>query len=96
MNITSEEVKKIGRLSKLGISDQDAESYSQDLANIFELVGQLKSIDVDSITPLAHPLEMKQRLRADVVTEKNQRELFLSIAPAHAAGMYLVPQVIEE
>jgi aspartyl-tRNA(Asn)/glutamyl-tRNA(Gln) amidotransferase subunit C len=96
MTITAEEVKKIGRLSKLGLSDQDAEGYSNDLDNIFKLVGQLNSIDTDTITPLAHPLEMKQRLRADVVTEKNQRELFLSIAPAHAAGMYLVPQVIEE
>ena len=44
---------------------------------------------------MAHPLDAVQRLRADVVTEANQREMFQSIAPAVQDGLYLVPQVIE-
>jgi aspartyl-tRNA(Asn)/glutamyl-tRNA(Gln) amidotransferase subunit C len=38
---------------------------------------------------------MAQRLRADEVSEANQRELFQSIAPSTEAGLYLVPKVIE-
>jgi aspartyl-tRNA(Asn)/glutamyl-tRNA(Gln) amidotransferase subunit C len=94
--ISSDEIKKIARLSKLGISDTDAQSYAHDMDNIFKLVEQLQSIDTQGINPLAHPLDAHQRLRADVVTETNHRDLFLALAPAHAAGMYLVPQVIEE
>ncbi|MFI4955171.1 MAG: Asp-tRNA(Asn)/Glu-tRNA(Gln) amidotransferase subunit GatC [Gammaproteobacteria bacterium] len=95
MSITIEEVKKIARLSKLGLSQNDAQAYTQDLDNIFKLVEQLKAVDTTGVEALAHPLEAKQRLRADVVTEPDERDTFLSIAPAHAAGMFLVPQVIE-
>lgn len=95
MSITTDEVKKIARLSKLSLSEADAVAYTQDLDNIFKLVAQLKAIDTTGVEPLAHPLEAKQRLRADVVTEINERDAFLSIAPAHTAGMFLVPQVIE-
>ena len=95
MNITLEEVKKIARLSKLGLNETDAQAYTQDLDNIFKLVEQLNTVDTTGILPLAHPLEAKQRMRPDVVTEANNRDAFLNIAPAHAAGMFLVPQVIE-
>lgn len=45
---------------------------------------------------MAHPMEdLTQRLREDIVTEENQRELFQSIAPATDAGLYLVPKIIE-
>jgi aspartyl-tRNA(Asn)/glutamyl-tRNA(Gln) amidotransferase subunit C len=44
---------------------------------------------------MAHPLDAVQRLRADVVTEDNQRENFQKIAPATEQGHYLVPRVVE-
>jgi aspartyl-tRNA(Asn)/glutamyl-tRNA(Gln) amidotransferase subunit C len=44
---------------------------------------------------MAHPLDAVQRLRADEVTETNQREAFQAIAPATENGLYLVPRVIE-
>ncbi|MEX0584386.1 MAG: Asp-tRNA(Asn)/Glu-tRNA(Gln) amidotransferase subunit GatC, partial [Natronospirillum sp.] len=47
------------------------------------------------LSTLSNPLDAKQRLRADVVTEPNQREHFQAIAPQTEAGLYLVPQVIE-
>jgi aspartyl-tRNA(Asn)/glutamyl-tRNA(Gln) amidotransferase subunit C len=45
--------------------------------------------------PMAHPLDQVQRLRPDVVTERDQREQFQAIAPQVEAGLYLVPKVIE-
>ncbi|MDP1940097.1 MAG: Asp-tRNA(Asn)/Glu-tRNA(Gln) amidotransferase subunit GatC, partial [Gallionella sp.] len=47
------------------------------------------------IAPMSHAQDLSQRLRADNVTETNQRELFQSIAPQVESGLYLVPQVIE-
>jgi aspartyl-tRNA(Asn)/glutamyl-tRNA(Gln) amidotransferase subunit C len=44
---------------------------------------------------MSHSQDVTQRLRDDVVTETNQRELFQSIAPAVEDGLYLVPKVIE-
>ena len=44
---------------------------------------------------MSHAQDVTQRLRDDVVTESDQRELFQSVAPQVEAGLYLVPKVIE-
>jgi len=79
----------------LQISEQDIPEYTQNLSAILELVEQMGSIDTTGITPMAHPLDVAQRLREDVVSETNQREKFQAIAPQTEAGLYLVPKVIE-
>ena len=55
----------------------------------------MDAVDTDGVVPMAHPLHMSQRLRADEVTETDKREKFQSIAPQTEAGLYLVPKVIE-
>ena len=55
----------------------------------------MEQVDVTGVEPMAHPQDMVQSLREDVVTEGDQRERFQSIAPATANGLYLVPKVIE-
>jgi len=95
MSLDKTDVKKIAHLARLAIDENDIPGYVRDLSNIFNLVEQLSDADTGNILPMAHPLDAHQRLRADVVTETNQRELFQSIAPETADGLYLVPQVIE-
>jgi|TARA_B110000908_G_scaffold170537_1_gene230428 aspartyl-tRNA(Asn)/glutamyl-tRNA(Gln) amidotransferase subunit C len=95
MSLDKTDVKKIAHLARLAIDEQAIPSYAKDLTNIFNLVEQLSAVDTANITPMAHPLDANQRLRADKVTEANQRELFQTIAPKTEAGIYLVPQVIE-
>ena len=55
----------------------------------------MDEIDTSAVEPLAHPLDLTARLRPDVVTESDQRELFQTIAPQVERGLYLVPKVIE-
>jgi aspartyl-tRNA(Asn)/glutamyl-tRNA(Gln) amidotransferase subunit C len=95
MSLSSADVKKIAHLARLGIQENDIPKYAGELSNIFDLVAQMNAVDTSHIAPMAHPLDVHQRLRADEITEKNQRELFQSIAPSVEAGLYLVPQVIE-
>ena len=95
MSLDKTDVKKIAHLARLAIDEQAIPSYAKDLTNIFNLVEQLSAVDTANIPPMAHPLDANQRLRADKVTEANQRELFQTIAPKTEAGIYLVPQVIE-
>ena len=58
-------------------------------------VEQMEAANTEGVPPMAHPLSMSQRLRADEVTESDQREQFQRIAPRVEAGLYLVPKVIE-
>jgi aspartyl-tRNA(Asn)/glutamyl-tRNA(Gln) amidotransferase subunit C len=55
----------------------------------------MQSVETQGIEPLCHPLDMVQRLRADTVTEGNDREALQAIAPLSQDGLYLVPKVIE-
>lgn len=95
MSLDKSDVEKIAHLARLAINEQDIPNYARDLNNILGLVEQLSSADTTDILPMAHPLDAHQRLRADEVTETNQREKFQAIAPKTEAGVYLVPQVIE-
>ena len=95
MSLSTEEVKQIALLARLAISDEEAQQYSDSLSEIFDLVAQMNAVDTDGIAPMAHPQDISQRLREDVVTADNQREKFQSIAPSTENGLYLVPKVLE-
>lgn len=95
MSLGSDEVKKIAHLARLEISEADVPEYAKNLSDILDFVEQMSSEDTKDVLPMAHPLELPQRLRADDVTEENQRELFQSVAPHVESGLYLVPKVIE-
>jgi len=95
MSLDNKEVSQIAYLSRLQVEEDSLESITSDLNNILNLVEQLSQLDTDSVEPMAHPLNMTQRLREDEVTEKDQSESFQSIAPKIGKSHYLVPTVIE-
>lgn len=95
MSLDRADVEKIATLARLGVNDAEAEDYARELTNILDLVEQMSAADTEGVTPMSHPLHMAQRLRADEVTETDQREKFQSIAPLTEDGLYLVPKVIE-
>ncbi len=95
MALEPSEVEKIAHLARLAIDPDDVPEYARNLSDILAFVEQLNSVDTSDVVPMAHPLDARQRLRPDVVTETDQREHFQAHAPAVEAGLYLVPKVIE-
>ncbi len=101
MSLSIEDVYKVARLARLAMTEQEARTAHMQLANIFGLIADMQAVDTKSIAPMSHAQDVSQRLREDVVTEANQRELFQSLVPQYKgspqveAGLYLVPQVIE-
>ncbi|MBX9753620.1 MAG: Asp-tRNA(Asn)/Glu-tRNA(Gln) amidotransferase subunit GatC [Pseudomonadaceae bacterium] len=89
------DVEKIAHLARIGLNEADIPRTTATLNNILGLIDAMQAVDTTGIEPLAHPLEATQRLRADLVTETNQREAYQAIAPAVEAGLFLVPKVIE-
>ncbi len=95
MSINPHEVQKTAHLARLTVSETEVSSLTNDLTNILQLVTKMNQTDVSSIEPLAHPLQAIQPLRPDIVTEIDQRDLFLQNAPQTYMGLFIVPQVIE-
>ena len=95
MSLSPAEVEKIAHLARLALEPAQAADLAQDLSRILDLVDQMNAVDTTGVEPMAHPLEMSQRLRPDKVTEADRREDFQAVAPETEAGLYLVPRVIE-
>jgi aspartyl-tRNA(Asn)/glutamyl-tRNA(Gln) amidotransferase subunit C len=95
MALDKSDVENIAHLARLAIGEEDVSAYVENLSNILTLVEQMNSVDTRGVAPMAHPFEMVQRLREDVVSEVNQREHLQQHAPAVQDGLFLVPKVIE-
>ncbi len=95
MALSSEEVRKIARLARLAITDDEVDTYSGELSSILDLVDRMDRVDTGGVAPMAHPQHATQRMRPDAVTESDQRERYQRIAPAVERGLYLVPRVVE-
>jgi aspartyl-tRNA(Asn)/glutamyl-tRNA(Gln) amidotransferase subunit C len=93
--LTSEDVQKLCILARLEIRPEEIGELSAKLSDIVRLVGQLEAQETAGVTPMAHPLDRPQRLRPDVVTETDARDLYQRNAPLVEQGLYLVPKVIE-
>ena len=85
MALDHKDVKDIANLARLAISDENIDKYSTELSSILDLVEQMNAVDTNGV----------QRLRADVVTESNNREKYMANAPAQEEGLFLVPKVVE-
>ncbi|MEH6446175.1 MAG: Asp-tRNA(Asn)/Glu-tRNA(Gln) amidotransferase subunit GatC [Oceanospirillaceae bacterium] len=95
MALDKSDVEKIAHLARVNIEEQDIPEYLSNLTSILDLVDQMQAVDTQDVEPLSHPLDAVQRLRADDVSESNQRELLQTVAPAVEEGLFLVPKVID-
>ncbi|MBQ0759329.1 MAG: Asp-tRNA(Asn)/Glu-tRNA(Gln) amidotransferase subunit GatC [Gammaproteobacteria bacterium] len=95
MSLDQNDIAKLARLARINIAETETAELSQRIGDILNMVDAMQAVDTANVVPMANPHDAVQRLRADEVSETNQRELFQQIAPQTADGLYLVPQVIE-
>lgn len=95
MTLDKKTVADIAQLARLRIDDSDVDKYQSELTGILDLVEQMSECDTQNVEVMTHPFDASLRMRADVVTEGNQRDKFQRIAPAAEKGFYLVPKVID-
>ena len=104
MALNISDIKRIATLARIEISEVEANATLIKLSGILGLIEQMQAVDTTGVTPMSHSQDVVQRLREDVITETNQRELLQANAPvlgngsadkAVDGGLYLVPKVIE-
>ncbi len=95
MSLSKQQVQHIATLARLRLDDSEIDDVVAKLSKIVDFVDQLQAVPTDDVVPMAHPLDQTQRLRADEVTEQNQRDAIQRNAPSVSDGFYLVPKVID-
>jgi aspartyl-tRNA(Asn)/glutamyl-tRNA(Gln) amidotransferase subunit C len=95
MSVSSQQVRHIAKLARIGMSDAEIEALVPELNNILGWVEQLGEVDTDGVEPLTAVIDQKLRLRDDAVTDGNIRDAVLANAPEAQHGFFAVPKVIE-
>ncbi|MFB0872002.1 MULTISPECIES: Asp-tRNA(Asn)/Glu-tRNA(Gln) amidotransferase subunit GatC [unclassified Sphingobium] len=95
MSIDLQTVKKIASLSRISVTEAEAQAMVPELNNILGWVEQLGEVDVTGVEPMTAVIANHQRLRDDVVTDGNVRDKVLANAPQAEHGFFAVPKVIE-
>jgi aspartyl-tRNA(Asn)/glutamyl-tRNA(Gln) amidotransferase subunit C len=95
MSVSPEQVRHIAKLARIAMSEEELERLVPELNNILGWVEQLGEVDTDGVEPLATVIDLKLRLRDDVVTDGKIRDKILANAPEAQHGFFAVPKVIE-
>jgi aspartyl-tRNA(Asn)/glutamyl-tRNA(Gln) amidotransferase subunit C len=95
MSLTPDDIGRLARLARIAIEPEESHAVLDRLNRVLGLVDQMRRVDTQGIEPMAHAVDVTQRLRADEVREADKREAYQSVAPAVQDGLYLVPKVIE-
>ena len=88
-------VKKVATLSRLEMNDTELEAVRVKLGNIMKFVEQLDEVNTDNIAPLANVVDIKLRLREDVVSDGDQQQKVLANAPEALEGFFVVSKIVE-
>ena len=99
MALSSADVSRIAHLARLELQPAEQAAMLVQLNGFFSIVEQMSAVDTSGVDPLYTPLsavsEVALRLRDDLVTEADQRQLNQRSAPVVEDGLFLVPKVIE-
>jgi aspartyl-tRNA(Asn)/glutamyl-tRNA(Gln) amidotransferase subunit C len=93
--LTAKDIQQIAHLARLEVSEAEAPAYTEKLGKIIGFIDALNQADTGELLPMAHPLAMSQRLRADTVTAQDHRDHYQQNATEKADGLYIVPRVVE-
>jgi aspartyl-tRNA(Asn)/glutamyl-tRNA(Gln) amidotransferase subunit C len=101
MSLNDQDISRIANLARLELQPDEQARMLSKINDFFDIVAQISAVDTSGIVPMAHPVDampgahIELRLRPDVASEPNQRDLNQRSAPAIERGLFLVPKVIE-
>ena len=74
MSVDIQTVKRVARLARIAVTDEDAERMSGELNTILGFVEQLNEVDVSGVEPMTSVIPMEMKKRRDEVTDGNNDE----------------------
>ena len=95
MSVDAATVRRIARLARIALSDEEVEPLRGELNAILSFIEQLSEVNVEGVEPMTSVTPMQMKKRPDVVTEGGDAEPILRNAPATEDQFFLVPKVVE-
>jgi len=95
MSVDSDTVRRIARLARIAVDDEQVASMEKELNALLAWVEQLSEVNVEGVAPMTSVVEQKLKMRADLVTDGGRPEDILRNAPMSEEGFFVVPKVVE-
>lgn len=95
MSVTNQDVKKVARLARIALPEDQVEPMTDELNNILNWIEQLGEVDVEGVDPMTSVVETSLPMREDVVTDGGIQDKVLANAPKSEDGFFVVPKVVE-
>lgn len=94
--ISRDEVEHLARLSRLALTEQELDAFSDQLDSILGHVRAIAEVDTDGVEPMSHPIAVKGVTREDVIRPGLAPEQALDMAPDTEEQRFAVPQILGE
>ena len=95
MSVDATTVRRVARLARIAVTDDEVMALEGDLNAILGFVEQLGEVDVAGVEPMTSVIPMKMKKRRDVVTDGEKAEDIVANAPASEDHFFMVPKVVE-
>lgn len=95
MTIDAATVKRIGRLARIRVEENEVEKYQGELNAILGFVEQLNEVNVDGVEAMTSVTPMQLRRREDVISDGGYPDKIVSNAPLSEDNFFMVPKVVE-
>lgn len=95
MSVDSATVRRIARLARIAVADDEVEHWRGEINAVLAFVEQLSEVDVGDVQPMTSVMPMQHNMRADQVTDGDNVDAVLRNAPVSEHQFFLVPKVVE-
>ena len=94
--ITPADVAHVARLARLDLTEEEATRFAEQLGAVLDHAAGVAALDTTGVPATAHPLPIRNVLRADEVTPSLDRAEVLAMAPEAESGRFRVPPILGE
>jgi aspartyl-tRNA(Asn)/glutamyl-tRNA(Gln) amidotransferase subunit C len=91
-----EDVAKVAKLARLRLSEAELDMFTEQLGNVLEHANDIAALNLDSVVPTAHPFDLINVVRDDVLTPCLPVDDVLAMAPDAEDGRFAVPRILGE
>ena len=95
MSVSTDDVRKVARLARIGVGEDRLDVLSNELSSIFTWIEQLQSVDVTGVEPMTSVTDAQLPMREDIVTDGDKTDQILHNAPRSEDGFFVVPKAVE-
>jgi aspartyl-tRNA(Asn)/glutamyl-tRNA(Gln) amidotransferase subunit C len=96
VGLRREDVAHVAKLARLTMSESELDKFTVQLSQVLEHASDMNALDLDGVTPTAHPFGLINVVRADEVRPCLDHDAVMAMAPDAQDGRFAVPRILGE